>query len=76
VLRQAEFDPYLVVLDTAGNVVARGNTDRDAVVNFTLPEDGWYTLLVSSVEAEASGQFLVSVHDTETLTAQEEVSQR
>lgn len=76
VLRQAEFDPYLVVLDAAGNVVARGKTDRDAVVNFTLPEDGWYTLLVSSVEAEASGQFWVSVHDIETLTAQEEVSQR
>jgi serine protease Do len=76
VLRQAEFDPYLIISDASGNVVARGQTDRDAVVSFTLPEDGWYTLLVSSVKAEAGGQFMVSVHDTETLITQEEVSQR
>lgn len=75
-LQQAEFDPYLALLDASGNVITRGQTDRDAMLSFTLHEDGWYTLLVSSVEIDANGQFMVSVHDTETLTSTQDVSQR
>ncbi|NJL47244.1 MAG: trypsin-like serine protease [Leptolyngbyaceae cyanobacterium SM2_5_2] len=71
-LQHAEFDPYLVLLDASGNVIARGQTDRNALVNFTLPEDGWYTLVVSSLQPEGSGQFIVSVHDTETLITSKE----
>lgn len=76
VLQQAEFTPYLVLLDAEGQIIAEGQTDPEAVVNFTLPASGWYTLIVSSVEPEAQGQFVVSVHDTETLTPAEAVSQR
>jgi hypothetical protein len=64
-----------MLLDPSGESVATGQSG-EAFVNFTLPTAGWYTLVVSNTDPSASGQFMVSVHDTETLAASREISQR
>jgi serine protease Do len=75
ILHQAEFAPFVILLDEAGEPVATGQSG-DAFANFTLPAAGWYTLVVSNTQPEATGEFVVSVHDTATLMPAEEISQR
>ena len=75
ILHQSDFAPYLVLLDSSGQPVATGQTG-EAFINFTLAENDWYTLVVSNVDSADSGQFRISVHDTETLIASREISQR
>lgn len=75
ILHRAEFAPYIALLDASGQRITTGQSG-EAFVNFTLPAAGWYTLVVSNTDPAASGQFTVSVHDTETLAIPREVSQR
>ena len=70
-LRSDDFDPYLLIEDAAGDTVA-SDDDGDGGLNalledFTLPQDGTYSIVVSSWEhlhvddALASGDFTLAV---------------
>lgn len=75
-LHHADFDPYIMLIDPAGEVVSQAPTDRQTLANFVLNQGGWYTVVVGTRKPEENGIFMVSVHDTETLNLQSEVSQR
>ncbi|NEQ44309.1 MAG: trypsin-like serine protease [Leptolyngbya sp. SIOISBB] len=75
-LHHADFDPYIMLIDPAGEVVSQAPTDRQTTANFVLNQDGWYTVVIGTSQPEESGNFIVSVHDTEILNPQSEVSQR
>ena len=72
----AEFDPYLILLGPDGEVVAEGLPNRESGNNLTLPEEGWFTLVISTRQPEDIGAFMVSVHETQTLNPATAVSQR
>lgn len=75
-LHYAEFDPYLMLIDPAGEVIDEAPTDRQAIASYVLEQDGWYTIVVGTRQPEESGNFAVSVHDAQMLNPQTEVSQR
>ena len=60
-LYQFDFEPYLILQDAEGKVVAQGKVSK-AAVSIKLPRDGSYTLLVSTVNPKGRGQFAFSVH--------------
>lgn len=64
----ASLDPYLELLDPAGNVVAR-NDDRDgfdAALAYVVPLEGRYTLRLSSNAGGSAGSYTLEVaHDPE-----------
>ncbi len=60
-LHQVDFEPYLILRDAEGKVVAEGKV-RKAAVSIKLPKDGAYTLVVSTVNPSERGQFAFSVH--------------
>jgi serine protease Do len=61
-LHQFEFDPFLVVMDMKGNVIVQGKASRQGTVKVSLPQNGSYKLVVSTVNPKDRGQFIVSVH--------------
>jgi S1-C subfamily serine protease len=75
-LHGAEFDPYLLLLNPNGEVVKRGETPRQGIFSVELPQEGWYTLVVSSVDPQATGNFFVSIHNAADFSPATEVSQR
>ena len=64
-LHQFDFDPYLVVVDANGKIVAKGKAERQDQVNVELPKNGSYKLIVSTVNPRDRGQFFFSVHASE-----------
>lgn len=74
VLHQAEFDPFVAVVDPAGKVVAQGAVKRQGVVRMELPKDGTYTLIVSTAKPGDRGQFFLSVHVPQNQSQPEQVS--
>ena len=40
-LHYAEFDPYLMLLNPAGDIVAEDSMERQMIANVTLDQDGW-----------------------------------
>ncbi|MGF1538161.1 MAG: S1C family serine protease [Elainellaceae cyanobacterium] len=74
---QSEFAPYIMLISPDGEVVDSGRTDKSMAVNFTLSEEGWYTLVVGTQTPEDGGNFFVAIHDTQTLAEPAvEISQR
>ncbi len=70
-LHEFEFDPFLAVVDPNGKVVAQGTAQRQDIVTVKLPQDGQYTLVVSTVKPGDRGKFFLSVHpSTETQPSQ------
>jgi hypothetical protein len=65
-----------MLINPAGEVVSQAPADRQTSANFVLNQDGWYTFVIGTRQPEERGNFMVSVHDTETLNPQSEVSQR
>lgn len=61
-LHKFDFDPYLVVMDANGKIVAKGKAERKDVISVKLPKDGTYKLIVSTVNPRDQGQFFLSVH--------------
>ena len=74
-IHNAEFESFLALLDASGEAVAPEQSDY-ASMSFVLPTAGWYTLVVSNTEPDATGSFMVSVHDTATLISAQAISQR
>jgi len=73
---QSAFDSYLIVQDAKGETVVEGQADREGNVTFQLPTDGWYSLIVAGVHAEAEGSFVVSIMDDQDMPRSTSVSQR
>ncbi|MBW4691227.1 MAG: trypsin-like peptidase domain-containing protein [Lyngbya sp. HA4199-MV5] len=63
-LHQFAFDPYLILQDAEGRVVAKGKASQ-AMIRVKLPRDGSYTLIVSTVKPSDRGQFFLSVHSSQ-----------
>lgn len=64
-LQSSEFDTYLILVDTEGNVLASnddissGNTN--SMVRLTLPYTGTYNIIVNAYNSNGSGQYLLTV---------------
>lgn len=60
-----DFDPYLIILDPAGNAVAQQDDAAGAGTNvslaFVLPEAGTYTLIITSALPGETGGYRVSL---------------
>ncbi len=64
-LESSDFDPYLILLDPAGNRIGE-NDDAvagvaDAEIAITLPTTGEYRVIVNSFQSGEQGRFLLTV---------------
>jgi serine protease Do len=75
-LRQFDFDPFLAILDAEGKEVVRGKAKRQGTIQVTLPHDGSYELMVSTVNPSDRGQFFLSIHLPNGKTQPSQISQR
>jgi serine protease Do len=71
-LHQSAFDPFIAVLDSSGKTIAQGAVKRQEIVRLELPQDGDYTLVVSTAKPGDRGAFSFSVHAVETGTRSQE----
>ncbi|PSB16634.1 hypothetical protein C7B65_21150 [Phormidesmis priestleyi ULC007] len=74
-LYQFDFDPYLILLDSEGKKVVEGKADRQSKVDIKLPRNGSYTLIVSTVNPNDRGRFLLSIQPSEETASPNAVSQ-
>ncbi|MDF5721410.1 MAG: trypsin-like peptidase domain-containing protein [Rhizonema sp. PD37] len=61
-LQHSDFDPYLLVVDSDRNIIAKGKVERQAAVSVKLPHNGNYRLVVSTANPQDRGQFALSVY--------------
>ncbi|MEC4984026.1 MAG: trypsin-like peptidase domain-containing protein [Oscillatoria sp. PMC 1068.18] len=62
-----ELDPYLILLNADGTIVTKNDDwrpgDRNARIIITLPEDGTYTVVVSTFKSEQSGNYTLRAYN-------------
>lgn len=64
-LDQFNFEPYLILRNADSKVVAEGKVHQSAI-SIKLPQDGSYTLTVSTANPSDRGRFSFSVHSLST----------
>ncbi|GAB1543789.1 hypothetical protein NUACC21_64650 [Scytonema sp. NUACC21] len=64
-LERFEFDPYLFIVDSDGNIINEGKVERQASVSMKLPRNDNYKLVVSTANSQDRGQFFLLVYSGE-----------
>lgn len=75
-LMQFDFDPYLVLLDPDGKPVNQGNTKRQDTLSSQLPQNGLYTLIVSTAKPGDRGRYAILVSGQSMQSMRNQISQR
>lgn len=64
-LESTEFDPFLVVLDAQGNILAQNDDvipgDRNSALDVVLPDDGTYWVLANGLDRFSRGHYILRV---------------
>ncbi|MEC4896365.1 MAG: trypsin-like peptidase domain-containing protein [Oscillatoria sp. PMC 1051.18] len=62
-----ELDPYLILLNSDGTILTKNDDwrpgDPNARIIITLPEDGTYTVVVSTFKSEQSGDYTLRAYN-------------
>lgn len=64
-LESLEFDPYLVLLDPNGNILAQNDdmapNNYDALLDLVLPMDGTYRVVANGFDRHSRGQYQLTI---------------
>ena len=65
-LQSQDFDPYLFLVDEAGNLLAENDdvseSDYNSQIVFILPQDGTYRIITNSFDPVGQGFYTLTVH--------------
>lgn len=65
-LQSQDFDPYLLLVDEAGNLLAENDdisgSDYNSQIVFTLPLDGTYRIIANSFDPAGQGFYTLTAH--------------
>ncbi|KYC36379.1 hypothetical protein WA1_42475 [Scytonema hofmannii PCC 7110] len=74
-LDRFDFDPYLLLVDSDGNIINEGKVERRATVNVKLPRNDNYKLVVTTANPQDRGQFSLLIYSIEQDSSTNTVSQ-